>query len=481
MKRMLNVAGMAAGLVALGCLGFAWTEAVGERSGSVEGARVQAGQERETQPEEGVLLRVIDADSGAPVSGATVRFLDPDVPGAMGEGWRPIRLRAHESAQVDALGSIHQTDEKGELRLPAFGKRAYVSASHDGLYDFATLRANRRKPIVLKLVRDETVRVQVLDPAGNPCAGVPVALRPYHEEKSEDGTGRETAGGGGRGSFRSMSPNASRPRDLAEVYTAGSEGIAELRHVQEIVRPKVERRMHSVAIACLLAEPVEIGIGDDRSSEEPLVLQLPETGEVEVRVVDVNGEPLLDENLTVALELALEADGRSARFGSFLEKETPAPKGRAVFRYVGLGVNLDAWALRDWLSAPLEGSGKGPTEAGARVTLTLKCTAPDCLLRGRLLDGAGRPLAGTEVTFGVSWREGRAAGSGMRQVDTDEEGGFEVLLGPGPYAGWSSLELEIRHRDPQSRKTTSARIDLPREPTPGEVDLGDVVLDTSPR
>lgn len=456
--------------------------------------------------EEQLRLRVVDAETGQPVAGAEVRFLDPDASGP-----RPLHgdqtlhgtstVRAHRSERVDALGSIHRTDEKGELRLPPFDEFAYVSASHDGLYDFDTLRAGRGEAAVLELVPDATIRVRVVDPQGEPAVGVPVAIRRYTEAVSGGPPGGiDISGGKGKGrtvtTINVGGQGSPGPRTLAGIDTAAADGIAEFRHVQEIIGERKAGQRHTLAIASPLVEPVEAEIGSDGWPDEPLVLQLPETGELEVLVVDAEGKPLNDPLATITLGQLPEQKDKprldTTNFPDFRsafnrDRVVWVSEGRALFPFVGLGLELEAALNREWLSGPLDVKGFGPTEAGERATLTVQCPVPDSRLKGRVLDEEGKPLASTELAF---WTElvvagGMATSTGYVNLHTDDGGRFDVLIGPGPTgpgpAGdWETLKFSIRDHDRATGSTrlASFEFDVPLEP--GTKDLGDVVLALPP-
>jgi hypothetical protein len=483
MRRMLIAAGLAAGLV-------------GGVGSGLRGASY----------DDGIVLRVLDAETGEPVGGADVRFLDLDA-----DGPRPVHgdrrlhgestVRAHDSVPLEALGSTHRTDEKGELRLPPFAKIAYVSASHAGLYDFAVLRTSRPEESVLKLVPDAMVRVQVLDSKGKPVAGVPVLIRRYPKAApaDQDQGGIVIRGGGGGGgtvqTIDSGGSSSSRPWTLAGADTKGAEGLAELRHVQAIIGERKEGQRTVVAIATLLPEPVEVELPADGWSEEPLVLKLPETGELEVLVVDSAGKSLHDPLASITLGQLPERKGEPKPgmpdFRSAFNRDRViwTPEGRALFPFVGLGLEFEASLNREWLSGPLDVKGFGPTEAGERATLTVQCPVPDSRLSGRVLDEEGKPVISKELGF---WREfvvggsgGMGTSTGYVMYHTDETGRFDVLVGPGavgpgPAGDWDTLKFSIRDRDRATGadRLASFEFDMPLEP--GPKDLGDVVLVAPP-
>jgi RNA polymerase sigma factor (sigma-70 family) len=87
-------------------------------------------------------------------------------------------------------------------------------------------------------------------------------------------------------------------------------------------------------------------------------------------------------------------------------------------------------------------------------------------VRGRVVDGAGKPLS--RVAIGASIKTaGRATAAGMRR--TDDEGRYELACSAGDVAA-TSVALEFQARGLQSRK-----IEL-RGPFEGVQSMGDVVL-----
>jgi hypothetical protein len=264
-------------------------------------------------------------------------------------------------------------------------------------------------------------------------------------------------------------------RTLARTISAGADGIAAFPHAQEVAGPPREARVISVAVDTLLEFEISKELEEGRIPAEPLTLQLPPTGELEVVLLDSEGQPLLDEKLVIALSDIVPRRSGFSSMAAF-SNPTPAPDGRARFRYLGLGRKFRASALREWLGPPLTGEIDGPTEPGARVRLTMMLPMPDRTVRARILDEEGEPAVDAEVTVEIRMETGRESFRGYERRETDGAGSLELLLAPELVERRGACHLWLTRRDPEGKPLGSAILELPDELPPGVTDLGDVTL-----
>ena len=143
-----------------------------------------------------------------------------------------------------------------------------------------------------------------------------------------------------------------------------------------------------------------------------------------------------------------------------------------VFPFVGLGLQFTADCRLDdedlrW-TLPLFA---GPSSPGERLTVDLVVAPAEGMLHGRLLDGAGTPLAGVRSSFLINSLAGRLEGE---EITADTGGRFHL-----PYQVREQhrppFRLEIRRAG--VRPTAGLAMPLPILPAGRVTDLGDLRID----
>jgi len=406
------------------------------------------------QPADGILVRIIEAESGECVPGAEVRHLDPDsideveMEKAFAEGMQLAEW-------LERFGALYLADTGGELRLPRLEEGGSVSARHGELFALRPLQPDECEPLIIELRPQVHVRVQVVDSGGAPRAGIPVALRVRDEYWTHDSVVAETA---------------------------GPDGIAVIRNVDLILKDLADTPVDTfLGIAALLPEPVEVAIDRDDIPAEVVVLRLPPTGEVEVRVLDTAGDPMADGDAWVILAPAQALEYASIDEIRFLRGRPQAiQRGAALFPFVGLGMRLQASGWRESGDTPTEVVGPGPNAPDERVELTLCFDANDPILLGRLLYHNGEPCAGQGISYTLHhYAEGGARSSGGR-FRTDEAGRFEVVLVEDTDPDWDVREIEFRHEKEATRQRTAVIASISHCLGPEPHELGDLVLTPLP-
>ncbi|HEX6883861.1 MAG TPA: carboxypeptidase-like regulatory domain-containing protein [Planctomycetota bacterium] len=297
-------------------------------------------------------------------------------------------------------------------------------------------------PLELPLFLDASLRVRVLDSSGGPLAKVMIALRE-------------------RSGLALEGPTVSSDED----------GLAVLPHAGWLLhsRPGAE---FVVTPAALFDPPLQRAIGVP-DLEQAVTLVLPPSGACEVWLVDEVQSPVLE-----PFEASLAfADGPRSD-GLRVEAVRTSRAGEPVlFGPVALGRRLALVIRRGDSGAVLETRALGPRVQGECVRLPVEVSADRAVLHGRLVDGAGIPLAEASVRARLQGGEGIRAGS-TRSLQTDATGRFSLVAEPtGPDAG---LVLILGRLSPEGALLSVARRPLPAGLLPGTNSLGDCVLAEAP-
>ncbi|MFK7741845.1 MAG: hypothetical protein AB8H80_16125 [Planctomycetota bacterium] len=370
-------------------------------------------------------LRVVDGESGVALADALVRWLGP-------QQWQELRERAvgQEGADPQAsdqdgadlvfgpdrlaakYGWRTQTDATGiaHLHAPSNGP-AFVIASfeRDGatfygqryVGDIDEAHGSATELYELAVFRDQSLRVRVVDPQGQPVRAVPLQMR-LHDGASE------------------------APVHSFEVGRSGDDGILTIAHVQRRRQypPHANRAGPVVAWSFAAAIP---GLdaatawidASARPPRDPVELRLPAVGSLVVRVT-LNGAPppgLGD------LGLQLSKSGRSAAptpvgirpTTMVVEQETP---GQWRFLHLPLGERFGVCVRGMTIDVA------GPSLPSQEVFAEVRLDDLACVVVGQLLDSDGVPIAeeAIEVAYDLSIMRGST------MVVTDKDGRFEWLL-----------------------------------------------------
>lgn len=380
-------------------------------------------------------VRVVVAATGEPVAAAGVCH----VPADFGEqGQRPAEARAlAEQAPL-------RTDSAGftELALQP-GRAELLFCRHGDLWAeaIAWRVPEDGAPVVLELRDDLTLRVLVLGPAGEPVAGAPVTVA-----APERMNGRELLVGG----------NLQQP--------TGADGLATFAHLQA--------RVGSPTVLALLDLPLPeralANVDLAHLPREPVVLRLPATGSLTLRLDDGQGPYVPDRLLLVAIEDRTPGNPP-------LQHTYPMRDGVLALPHLALLRRLSVKIDCDWCRG--EQLVDGPVTAGEHLEVALHVVRQP-VLTGRLVDEARAPLAGE------NWQAVYAAGEWTSYhvwFETDAAGRFRMPL-PAVFTASSELMAVIVPADKGGAATRTARIALPDWilQQPKDLDLGDVVVAPPP-
>lgn len=342
-------------------------------------------------------------------------------------------------------------DERGWAEIPRPTRPLIVAAAAPGWWGFNHAPAHPEPELEITLRPERALAVLVVDGAGRPVAGVPVALR--------------------AGFWGGLS-------DRLRARTA-EDGIARLEHVESVLSQGGAQEW-SLALAITAAKPIGAPLDVERLPSEPVRLVLPPTGACDVRIVDQAGEAVL-ESFDVTLGATLPGTDerqrrRSEREGSLAPD---VRDGVAEFPFVELGLELGASARRagGWVQQSVR--GLGPKRAGEKVELVLRLGRDVSTLRGRVVDLAGQPLVRRELS--LVWRVGEedSGDLGLGSTKSGDDGVFEVdvrLPADSTRAGTLALEL----RDPRFGTFARGARPLVLPLATGVNELGDIAVEELP-
>ncbi|MBL8726557.1 MAG: hypothetical protein JNK49_21120 [Planctomycetes bacterium] len=407
-------------------------------------------------------VRTVDAATQEPIAGAEVHWYDDKVnqraaetanqKGAslpMTDFWRDPELLAktygwHTHSDARGVARIHQTRS---TRVVARSGPRYGTASVGR--DLLPPRGGHR----VELEVDRELRIQVLDSTGRPALGIPVTLAGH----AADGKLRFVRGWG------------------AQAETKAPDGIATVRHVQQPVDSGSPLGIASWRVRTFVPGLADVSApcSIDEPPAEPLVLRLPPSGALRVRVEvppDAEGTP---RQVTVR---QARRDRRGEEEMGWVDEQraltqTLGPDGVAHFPWVPLGTSFQ---VRSWQQGMnLSQTVTGPQTAGAIVEVVLRPPAEQIQVVGRLVDDRKEPLASTRFMLQLS---GPNLGT-HEQLRTDANGNFR--LGMRRPSGDARAET-IRFQMEREGQPALAAALTPRTIQAAIEDFGEVTMAVEP-
>ena len=318
----------------------------------------------ETQPE-GVLLELVDAVTGAPVSGASV------------EAWS---IHRDPRQPADLVGAM--SDALGRVTLPHPTSATLVRASTATRYGEELVEVGERATRI-EMVPSRNFTARVADQDSLPVAEV---LLEVHVSA--------------RGDIYVVAEGLTGPAGQARLHVRESDLVDGTREL--ILNTPLQR-----------STPEQVIVEFDAAPVKPIELKVGASGALEVSLVDRDGRLVAsDDDIT----LSEDRDG---------EDETlwRLDGGRLAIEHVDLGRrwNVLLWPERYPATSV---SVVGPTRAGERVSAKLVVLEELPQLRGRVLLPDGAPLAWRNVRL-RALSHGFDAGFELT-VSTDDEGRFEA-------------------------------------------------------
>jgi hypothetical protein len=375
-------------------------------------------------------VRVVAGDPPLPAAGAKVRWLTQ-------ARWEKLKLApgTSELELPERYGATATTDADGTVKVPRTDGTTLFAALRGDAFAFARAELQQQKnDVVLQMRTDETLRLLVQDLAGKPVTGVPLAVQASKREQASK-----------QGKYE--------PPDRIWNGASAPDGTAVVRHFQ-VIRAGVPAVQRTVAmIAAPLPQPVLAEVPRPPPSE-PLLLQMPPAGRIEVTLVDATGTPVLA-RARADLRLAKKPGGQAidpqsidpaARGADVLWE--PKQLGAAPIVYAPVGLGLDC-QFNCRLEGDREPFGKvlqTPLNPGEVVQVAVPLPPDRGLVAGQALQPDGTPLADSDLAasfapFGMPAKNLRA-----RSAHTLADGRFDFVVRP-PAASGASFELRTTQAD----------------------------------
>lgn len=403
-----------------------------------------------TPAEEGILVSVVDGESSEPLPTADVIVLDT---GVIDERELQAQLGATPDfeALFEYLGVTYHTDDNAQVMIPEPIGDLVIAGRTETHFNFAFDVDTDSGELTLRLNPIRLLAIKVVDGNGLPVEGAPVSLR-----------------------IR----NGYFPQDLMRAES-NRDGIANLK-LFDLLFTMLGDEDILAALLVLTPTPVETPIDFNQLPEEPPVLVLPEAGQVEVHIVDAEGE-LQTEDYMVDLSIIDPNEVRSDTPGPD-QWEDPlehlngrASNGKAYFPLVAFDQHLEVRVVSMDGERREVISGRGPVRGGKPVVFTLSPAVKHPILVGRVLNAEG--MVGKNLNLDTRIKENSQSGNSTHHasIRTDDEGGFRFLL-EDEFEPGSTRSLTIIMKATKRKPKRMAKVDLSRSFGPGEHDLGDLVV-----
>jgi hypothetical protein len=401
-----------------------------------------------------LVVTVVDGFSNTPVAAATVfverEDLDPLERELMQEHY------GSDVAQIaERLGAKFVCDASWVVRVPRPTRSLTIWAQSGERYGVAEVEPGDEQ-VSIELHDHCVVHVEIVDRRGEPASGVDVRLFEPRLDEWEDAY-PTTTDEHGRAVFAYERPDAADE--------------------------PVSFRLATPFVAC---EPEFHEFANSSPPSELLRLTIGETGTIELSVTNSDGKRV---GVPARLHLWVDAEsGDALPFGlaSGVRRFTPTAAGHARFERIGLGLRLqaDAYLSGYWFS---ERTIAGPNEAGESISSAVPVERLQGVVRGRIVDPDGKPLAQRRLQGRTLWRY---ADGSVGELDvlgagrSNDDGRFEVLmtnfsLGQmGPTLGVSAQRV--------GKPSATASVPAPRPIQEGVLvardvyDLGEIVLTVQP-
>lgn len=399
----------------------------------------------------GGLVRVLDAETGAPVRGAVVQWLTQDELNA-GDLTLPSMRRTRRS------GRRQVTNAQGETRIAwdgsGFGLLVATKGSRAGKWH---LRYDQPPPITVHVRKTWDVPFEVVDRDGRPVPAIGVAL--YHQAADRSVPVEQlVTDAQGRGAFSSPSSYA---------------------------RTSYNRPLPAGAFAVGLRVPGLIGPLVPVSSDAPEPskrIVVPECGGLRIRLRDARGAPFKAPGVAMVRFLRAGA----AHWTS--PRSLPFAGGRLTVPRVGFDQRIKVTVIPETASPPVTVEESGPTREAPRCDFEVTLERRFRVYTGRLLDPDDKPVTNRVVDAKYRvWKEptpGASDGfSGARpdRISTDALGRFRTSFGTdaGPYAWRPGCREAITIQLEYGAATARLVRELPSGRS-GDFDLGDLRLRLAP-
>lgn len=393
-------------------------------------------------------VQVIAYETKEPIANAEVRYLPPDFDWqTMTPEWQALANKDYE-ALVRVAGLLVRTDSNGFCHVELGERGVSLIARSDDLFAQSYVAADHKDVIVVELQVDRTLNVRVLDANGQPATGVMVIVIVANPDRSA---------------------NLNR----WQIGSTDSEGRCTRAHCQALSEAA---KSASLQVACIVTGQLSKAVNADlRVPPDEVVLRLPPTGMVRVRITDAHGRSLDTRYLgdgNVRLATFEEDPNGDRESDGYNQNGASAPidgDGIATFSHVSLGKFVVMRSGHFGTTA----RGDGPTATRHEVDFEIKEGAKDSIFTGILVAADATPFPNQK--FLATYRSRR--GMGSRQAATDDTGKFRVNLGSSLADKKCQLTFQLQGTHGEAQPSAEFADQTIRA---GANDLGRVVL-TAPR
>lgn len=409
-------------LVALSVLAACAGGGASHEAGAVVAER-RAEVAREPEPR-GLLVRVIDDETGRPVPGARVTYCDAE---CMPDGFPKFELLVAMQDFRDLakrIGITTTANEAGETRVPWSFPSACVMAEAGELWGLGPSDWNAplpTEPVLIPISRGTPVQVRVQDVEGRPVAGVPIEIL-----------------------LRSAGERSVIVRRLSD-----PRGQVVCSHAERLIA--LHRAMHwalfdegdSVEADAISVSYSMLGL-DPRPVEDTLpptdvvTLVVPRCGTVTADVLALQEEGAGRVHVVLRDDLSDEEDDERAELPlPGLRHAVADASGMVRFEHVPISRAMKVLAWREGDAAAATQRVAALTRAGENVHVAFDSQVADAGIRGMVLDCDGQPVANaefwlTDILAADQWQDGQRT-----RVQTDRNGMWSArVLG----------DLEVRAR-----------------------------------
>lgn len=343
----------------------------------------------------------------------------------------------------DTEGKIAMTIPQGNFFLVAKWRDLYEEVYRNQAGDGDT--------IWLQLHNDHDLRVRVQDERGQPLAHFPLAL----DLQVRNSTYRIAS------------------------FSADANGLASLDHVEARLPSNDPGSQLILRAEAPFRETPELEIPLDPFPEE-LIFQVPPYASVTVIPRLANGEEGWSEP-TFLQRHQTEPSDWAVSFGIEPEPalgmgKVDAFHGEAPYQFVGLGLELDAGVLFGQGRRPTVKTFSGPLQAGENLRVEVQEVHDRPILQFRAVNEAGEPYANADVNLFFRMSNGHHT-SDRINLDAQGRGQCPVPIdGLGAMSEWIAIQFDL----PVISRDLLAEVTLRPVPSPGPVDLGDIVFAKGP-
>lgn len=405
-----------------------------------------------------VRLRLRDPEA-RPVAGASVWTCPQRVWGR--RTWVPPELWPFFDNQYEVLRRVGQLRTAGQDGELVVARESVIAVQSGDLAGFAVVGADAAQVVEIR-VDDRRWTIELRDGDGKPVADIPIAIQSGQD--SLDSLSKVALGlTDAAGRLVVRAPGCIRIPEPAEedviVVTGSEQGDGGKKPPVAPAPPKPRAPTSVFVVVDGFYMPLH-GVALRLDDPQPTVnLTMPPATLVEVHLPDWNG-PIA--------EFAFLATHRK---GVVPDESSCWRRGDRLVGLVGGAFTevMVVWNSRSHYHGPFDVPRLPP---GETFPIQLELAPEDIVLRARLHDALGKPVAATELNIRPEGKPFVTSG-----VRTDRAGRFALVLEPGRAAG-TRVVVEVRASANPAHLGATMSFVLPEQKAGDRRDLGILILDT---